>query len=222
MSENFLQHAEHYIRILTASQPQQQPRREEREYDADATESHEPNRGDGRREPAVADSLAVMDGDVEAPAPESFESAATLPRRRASQTAGSEDAEGGEEPRRRRGRQSRRAPREDAAPAAETAAPSVDRAPTPELVGDQLEAPLDVAPTRADIAEEAEPTLPLEPSDETPPPPKRRAARRPRATKSGGPATEPAWTPEDTWKPDDTWKPEDAWRDDDDTVRAAG
>lgn len=131
MAENFLQHAEHYMRILLAAQgaqqQQQQQRRDEREDDLDfdgdegdfepmspqggARNGAGSGQGAGSGAGPVADSLAVIGDDGVAseivPTPESFSSDARRPQQRRR-----EPGEGGEdgEPTRRRPRRSGRRP----------------------------------------------------------------------------------------------------------------
>ena len=117
LAESFLQHAEHYLRILGAAQAaQSQPRREEREEDE--SEAHEaeqpsvreqPSAEGGGRSRAVSDGLAVMDADGASEmvaTPESFTPPARRGVRRKDEADG--ELEGEETPRRPRRRPARR------------------------------------------------------------------------------------------------------------------
>ena len=113
MSESFLQHAEHYVRILGAAQaasaPQQQPRKEEAEAAADAPRELElEGAEDGAR------GLAVM-GEEGADASEIVDTPeSSAPSRRAPRRKASENTDGEEAPRRRRRTTRRSSPRSEA------------------------------------------------------------------------------------------------------------
>ena len=118
LAESFLQHAEHYMRILTAAQAAQaQHRRDEREEDDSETDADETTRNE-----AGADALAVINSDENGSdivaTPESLSQPQRQSRRR------DEDAEQGDASRRRQRRTSRK-PREqtrdDLEPSTETA-----------------------------------------------------------------------------------------------------
>ena len=112
-SENYLQHAEHYVRILGAAQaasaPQQQPRKEEAEAAADAPRELElEGAEDGAR------GLAVM-GEEGADASEIVDTPeSSAPSRRAPRRKASENTDGEEAPRRRRRTTRRSSPRSEA------------------------------------------------------------------------------------------------------------
>ncbi len=124
LAESFLQHAEHYLRILGAAQTAQaQPRRDERDEDeADGHEAEQPTAREpqgggqpaagegGGRSRAVSDGLAVMDpdgGSDMVPTPESFTPPPRRGARRSEEPEG-EVADGEEAPRRPRRRPTRR------------------------------------------------------------------------------------------------------------------
>ena len=139
LSENFLQHAEHYVRILTAAQAVQQQRREERddredELEFDNASSNDDNDGDGSGA-QVSDGMAVIgddDGGPDiVPTPESLSEPRRQQRRRG-------DGEEGEQaPRRKSRRPARNKPRnsdetrseERAADGADAPAPAAESAP---------------------------------------------------------------------------------------------
>ena len=129
LAESFLQHAEHYLRILGAAQAAQtQPRRDERDEEdmAEAHEAEQPSSRDpqGERQPssegggrsrAVSDGLAVMDADGASEmvaTPESFTPPPRRGRRAAEEPEGESEASE-EAPRRPRRRPTRR-PKEPA------------------------------------------------------------------------------------------------------------
>lgn len=130
MAESFLQHAEHYMRILTAAQPQTAPqRRDERDgdaeidaVDADAGEAREDAPRGGDR---VADSMAVVDHGDEGRAADA--EALDLAPAEAS-------GDGDPDAQRRRPRRTARRPRSEGegdAPAAGTTADGEPPAPRP-------------------------------------------------------------------------------------------
>lgn len=127
LAESFLQHAEHYVRMLTAAQAMQpQPRRDEREED----EAETPDQGaEGARSEGgsgASDGLAVIDGDESASdmveTPESLSQPRRNQRRRAASDEGDDD-EGGRRRQRRAPRRQRDAGAESGAEPAAEAAP---------------------------------------------------------------------------------------------------
>ncbi|MEM6625274.1 MAG: DUF4167 domain-containing protein [Pseudomonadota bacterium] len=102
-AENYLQHAEHYFRIVAANAPKERPAPQYQEEPSETEEA--PANG--------ADALQVVDGEVDAPAgeetPEDVEAA-------------SDDVEAPRKPRRPR----RRKPAEDAPPADQEARSALD------------------------------------------------------------------------------------------------
>lgn len=145
MAESFLQHAEHYMRILTAAQPQVAPqRRDERdgyaEIDAVDAEAVETRDDAPRGADRVADSMAVMDHGDEGRAA-GAEALDLAP----AEAAGDADADG----QRRRPRRAPRRPRSESegdAPAAEATADGEPPAPRPRRRVARPRKPAETAP----------------------------------------------------------------------------
>lgn len=104
MAENYLQHAEHYFRILSAAQVQMQPRNEPSfDYDEDETEGEETNTGANAGEnETTARAEAVSDNEDNEAAGET-----------AAANAGGQDEDKAERPRNRRPRRRRQNQGED-------------------------------------------------------------------------------------------------------------
>ena len=129
MAENFLQHAEHYVRILTAAQAAAAPiRREDAREDAREPEAREEFELEGETSENTADGMMVMGDDEDGP---DMLTSSEQPRRRAANRSrengrdAGHEGENGEERRRRRPAR-RRSETEDAE--TEEAAPRRRRA----------------------------------------------------------------------------------------------
>ncbi len=134
-AENFQQHAEHYLRLLSEAQREMEARREEqdrqnreRQAERDRERAERQEREAARQaDPAEAPQPDVMDFGAEAPTPES--GLVETPESHGTEPA-AEALERKEKPARRpRGRKPKPAQAEDAAPAEQAEAPSGDDAP---------------------------------------------------------------------------------------------
>lgn len=106
LAENFLQHAEHYVRILSAAQAVQQQRREEREedFETDSGDESEVETSSSSGSGPVSDGMAVIGDDDSGseivPTPESL----SEPRRQRRRGGDGEEFGGGEPSSRRKSR----------------------------------------------------------------------------------------------------------------------
>lgn len=131
MAESFLQHAEHYMRILTAAQAHSAPQRREEEREPEPEADYDAEAAAAESGGSVSESLAVIGGDDGAgemvATPESLSS----PQRQTRRRDGDPAAEGEEPPKRRTRRNSTRKPKSadpGAEPSAETEPSGEDRA----------------------------------------------------------------------------------------------
>ncbi len=134
-AENFQQHAEHYLRLLSEAQREMEARREEqdrqnreRQAERDRERAERQEREAARQaDPAEAPQPDVMDFGAETPTPES--GLVETPESHGTEPA-AEAPERKEKPARRpRGRKPKPAQAEEAAPAEQAEAPSGDDAP---------------------------------------------------------------------------------------------
>ncbi len=126
-AENYLQHAEHYFRIVSAAQQQQQ------QQQAARAEAGEQAAADNRGNGAANGHTNAGDGQDQQPAVAAKPADETAPDARASAEAGTADEGSGEAPPRRAQRgPRRRQPYRDREPRTEASAPAPD-APQPHI-----------------------------------------------------------------------------------------